>query len=124
MGFNHGWQEAPSSVKKSFLKPGMYPSSVNVLRRTSNNKLMKIRIKHHFLLPILIAGLSLGPCERVMARPFAVLYTFTDSSNGGEPSGNFILSSNILIGPELNGSPEGQGFLFTVDTNGQDFNRV
>ena len=49
---------------------------------------------------------------------FATRYTFTGGSDGTDPTGNLILSGNLLYGTAVQGGSSGNGTAFSVNTNG------
>src|SRR5438309_1041226 len=81
-----------------------------------------------FLLPALIAGLTLIPAGRVTAQTFTLLHTFTSASgsnatnnDGANPSAGLILSGHTLYGAANDGGRSGHGTVFAVNSNGTGF---
>jgi uncharacterized repeat protein (TIGR03803 family) len=95
---------------------------------------MKTRIKQWFLLPALVAGLSLIPAGRVSAQTFTKLFSFTGvgynasevatNSEGGEPYGGLLLSGSTLYGTAQYGGTNGEGTVFAINTDGTDFTNL
>ena len=89
---------------------------------------MKTCFKKLFLLPTLIASLSLIPAGRVTAQTFTTLYSFTatsfptyTNSDGASPDATLILSGNTLYGTAGGGGSSGNGTVFKVNTDGTSF---
>src|SRR5438552_446324 len=82
---------------------------------------MKTCFKKLFLLPTLIASLSLIPAGRVTAQTFTTLHNFIRDSDGALPHAGLILSSNTLYGTAYGGGSSGFGTVFSVSTDGTDF---
>src|SRR5882762_4166107 len=88
-----------------------------------------MKTKNLYLLPALIAGLSLILAGRVTAQTFTTLYRFTDldtnyfNSDGAGPHGLF-LSSNTLYGTASGGGSSGNGTVFAVNTDGSGFTNL
>jgi uncharacterized repeat protein (TIGR03803 family) len=87
------------------------------LRKAKPEFIMKMSIKHLFLMPALIVILGLIPVSRVTAQTFTTLYNFTGGSDGWRPNGMF-LSGNTLYGAAGNGGSAGNGTVFAVHTDG------
>ena len=94
-------------------------------------KTPKTPIINLFVLPALIAVLNLIPRGRVTAQTFTALYSFMSSStnssgtytnsDGANPYGGLILSSNALYGTAQYGGSSGYGTVFKVSTDGTGF---
>lgn len=52
---------------------------------------------------------------------FTNLYTFSNGSDGANPSGRLLLSGNTLYGTADNGGDNGGGTVFSLNTNGTGF---
>src|SRR5438067_896967 len=89
-----------------------------------------MKMKNLFLLPALIAGISLILAVRVTAQTFTTLDTFTalsgpisgpfTNSDGAQPKGLF-LSGNTLYGTAEFGGSTDAGTVFKVNTDGTGF---
>src|SRR6266567_268132 len=97
----------------------------------------KTYLKNLFVLPALIAMLNLLPAGRVTAQTFTTLHSFTATSpfsvstdtfytntDGANPSGNLILSGNILYGTASQGGSWGYGAVFAVNADGTGFTNL
>src|SRR5260370_868304 len=73
---------------------------------------MKTRIKNLFLVPALIAGLSLIPAGRVTAWTVIAI-----NSEGANPNAGLILSNNTLYGTAAFGGSSGKGTVFSRSFN-------
>ena len=91
--------------------------------------------KNLFLLPALLAVLSLLPAGRVTAQTFTTLYYFTathtnsfgvyTNGDGANPqAGLMILSGNTLYGTAYQGGSSGRGTVFAVNTDGTGFTNL
>lgn len=87
---------------------------------------MKTHIKNLFLLPALIAGLSLIPAGRVTAQTFTTLYSFSGytNSDGATPYAGLILSGSTLYGAAALGGSSDAGTVFAVNTDGSSFTNL
>src|SRR6266851_618797 len=87
---------------------------------------MKAYIISPFLLPALIAVLSLLPAARVTAQIFTTLHSFTGGSDGASPYAGLITNSsgNTLYGTTANGGSSGRGTVFAVNTDGTGFTNL
>jgi uncharacterized repeat protein (TIGR03803 family) len=85
---------------------------------SQDNLTMKTRFKNLFLLPALIAGLSLVPAGRVTAQTFTTLHSFSSYPDDGDaPSGGVILSGNTLYGTTDDGGyASSSGTVYKVNT--------
>ena len=91
-------------------------------------------IKSQLPLPVLIAYLGmLTLAGRVTAQTFTTLYSFSPTtpsnglvinSDGAEPTGGLILSSNTLYGAADQGGDSGNGTVFAINTDGTDFSTL
>ncbi len=89
-----------------------------------------------FVLPALIAVLTLLPAGRVTAQTFTTLYSFTatstnssgvyTNSDGANPYAGLITNSsgNTLYGTARNGGSSGNGAVFAVNTDGTGFTNL
>jgi uncharacterized repeat protein (TIGR03803 family) len=89
---------------------------------------MKTSPRNLFLLPALIAGLSLVPAARVGAQNFTTLYSFTPTdaltgtnNDGAQPAANLLLSADTLYGTAFKGGTSSNGTVFAISTNGTGF---
>ena len=85
------------------------------------NQPMNTCINNLFLLPVLLAGLSLMLAGRVTAQTFTTLYSFTGGSGGSWPSPGVIVSGNTLYGTA------GETIfvsVFAVNTDGTGFTNL
>jgi uncharacterized repeat protein (TIGR03803 family) len=90
---------------------------------------MKTHFKKLFLLPALIAGLSLILMGRATAQTFTTLHSFTGisdsppygNSDGVNPDCVLVLSGNTLYGTASFGGTNYAGTVFAVSTNGTNF---
>ncbi len=82
---------------------------------------MRIYGKNLFLLRALIAGFALTLTCNVTAQTFAILHTFTNGIDGGDPYGALIVSGSRLYGAMQNGGNAGHGNVFALDTDGTAF---
>ena len=55
---------------------------------------------------------------------YTLLHTFTNSPDGSTPDAGLILSGNTLYGTTVQGGIFGNGTIFTINTNGQDFTNL
>jgi uncharacterized repeat protein (TIGR03803 family) len=75
-----------------------------------------------FLLPALIASLSLIPAGRATAQTFTNLHNFIFGSDGTGPQGNLVLSGNTLYGTTQSGGTNfGAGTIFSIHTDGTGY---
>src|SRR5258706_232383 len=91
-----------------------------------------------WLLPALIAVLSLLPAGRVTAQTFTTLHSFTEievidngnftftafNPDGANPYAGLILSGNTLYGTAYLGGSSGNGAGFAVNTDGTGFTNL
>ena len=84
---------------------------------------MRRRGENLFLLPALIAGISLMLADRATAHTFTNLHTFT-GSDGFHPHTSLILSSNILYGTTIYGGYSDNGTVFAINTDGTGFTNL
>jgi uncharacterized repeat protein (TIGR03803 family) len=56
--------------------------------------------------------------------PFTVLHSFSGGSDGAEPSGDLVLSNNMLYGTTANGGTGGNGTIFAVSTSGSTYSNL
>ncbi|MDQ6631180.1 MAG: hypothetical protein M3Y82_05420, partial [Verrucomicrobiota bacterium] len=87
---------------------------------------MKTCIKKLFLVPALIAGLSLILVDQMTAQTFTTLHSFTarnnfTNSDGINPFAGVILTGDTLYGTTDFSGPARRGTVFKVTTNGSDF---
>jgi uncharacterized repeat protein (TIGR03803 family) len=80
-----------------------------------------VALRKAWVLPAVIAGLSLIPTGRVTAQVFTTLHSFNRSSDGIQPSAGLILSGSTLYGTAERGGSWGNGTVFAVNTNGTGF---
>src|SRR5436309_11763244 len=75
-----------------------------------------------FLMPALIAVLTLLPAGRVTAQTFTTLHSFT-YSDGANPRAGLItnVSGTTLYGTAANGGSSGNGTVFALNTDGTGF---
>src|ERR1017187_8892206 len=85
---------------------------------------MKTSLKNLFLLPTLIAAVGLIPAPHVMAQTFTMLHSFTNGTDGANPSGGLILSGNTLYGTAGGGGSWGSGTVFALNTDGTGFRNL
>jgi uncharacterized repeat protein (TIGR03803 family) len=83
---------------------------------------MKSRL-HLFLLPALIAGLSIIPAGLVTAQTFTTLHTF-DGNDGATPWASLTSSGNTLYGTTAGKGKWGNGTVFAVNTDGTGFTNL
>ena len=93
-------------------------------------------IKNLFLMPALMAGLSLMLAGRVAAQTFSNLHSFGPMTNdpsdfyaeinsdGLHPEGSLILSGKTLYGTTSLGTPSGSGAVFAVNIDGSGFTNL
>gem|GEM_PF-428121 len=55
---------------------------------------------------------------------FNTIYTFTGGNDGANPYGSLTLSNNILYGMTSQGGADGSGTVFSINTNGGNFNTI
>ena len=79
-------------------------------------------IRNLFLLPVLLAGLSLIPAGRITAQTFTVLHSFT-GGDGTFPYAGLILSGNTMYGTTAVGGGSDGGTVFAVNTDGTGLRR-
>ena len=95
---------------------------------------MKTSHNNLFLLPALIAGLSLVLAGRVPAQTLTTLYSFTagsssdpvniTNSDGAHPEAGLVLSGNIFYGTTFRGGSSANGTVFKVNTDGTGFTNL
>ena len=89
---------------------------------------MRTYVKHLFLMPALMALLSLIPAHRATAQILTTLHDFTagfgPSSDGSYSLAGLIISSNTLYGTALYGGRSGNGMVFAVNTDGASFTNL
>lgn len=76
------------------------------------------------VLMFLPIGLGLFLSGNVTAQTFSTLWTFTGGSDGANPYGNLILSSNRLYGTAAFGGSAGQGTVFAINIDGTGFTNL
>lgn len=85
---------------------------------------MKTNIKNLFLVPALMAGLSLIlDCPLTMAQTFTNLHSFNGIA-GSSPLGQLIVSGNTLYGTTRLGGSSSNGTVFRVNTDGTGFTNL
>jgi uncharacterized repeat protein (TIGR03803 family) len=87
---------------------------------------MKTRTQNLFLLPALAAGLGLILAGQAAAQNFTVVHSFatvTNSANsdGADPIAGLVLSGNTLYGTAWKGGTNGNGTVFSINTDGTGF---
>ncbi|HUZ08056.1 MAG TPA: choice-of-anchor tandem repeat GloVer-containing protein, partial [Candidatus Paceibacterota bacterium] len=85
---------------------------------------MKNCIKNRFLLPALIAAISLFPTHPATAQTFTTLHAFTNSPDGATPYAGLVLSGNTLYGTAPYGGNAGNGTIFAVNTDGTGYTNL
>jgi uncharacterized repeat protein (TIGR03803 family) len=90
---------------------------------------MKPLVKKLFLLPPLIAIVSLMSPVLTAAQTFTNLHDFTaqfflGGTNGDSPEGGLVLSGNFLYGTAESGGTHGAGMVFRVNTDGTGFTNL
>ncbi|SPE60790.1 conserved hypothetical protein [Verrucomicrobia bacterium] len=72
----------------------------------------------------LIVGLGLIPARWITAQTFTTLHSFTDVSDGANPSAGLISSGNTLFGTAMGGGSSDAGTIFAVNTDGGGFTNL
>jgi uncharacterized repeat protein (TIGR03803 family) len=83
-------------------------------------KLLKTCVQNLFL-ALTCTGLLAMPAA---AQTFTTLYSFTNGSDGAVPVGGLILSGNTLYGTAAYGGTNGNGTVFSVNTDGSGFTNL
>src|SRR2546428_4384 len=74
-----------------------------------------------WVLPGLIAVLSLLPAGRVTAQTFTTLHSFSGFPDGSSPLAGLIVSDNTLYGTAFVGGGLGRGTVFEISAGGAGF---
>jgi uncharacterized repeat protein (TIGR03803 family) len=94
---------------------------------------LKTSHKNLFLLPTLIAGLTLALAGRVAAQTLTTLYSFTaglgsipniTNNDGAYLRAGLILSGNTLYGTASRGGSSASGTVFAINTDGTGFTNL
>ena len=85
---------------------------------------MRFPPKTLFLIPVLVAGLSLIPDGRVRAQTFKTLHSFIGQGDGAFPEAGVILAGNRLYGTTYSGGTSANGTVFAVNTDGTDYTNL
>jgi uncharacterized repeat protein (TIGR03803 family) len=93
---------------------------------------MKACAKNPFLLPVLLAGLSLMTAGRMAAQTFTNLHSFTatsstsppTNSDGAYPNASLVLAGDMICGTAGSGGQAGNGTVFAINTNGAGFTNL
>jgi len=92
---------------------------------------MKTHKKNIFVLPVLIAALSMLAVGPVTAQTFETLHFFTatdpnygTNGDGAVPLGGLVLSGTTLYGTAEGGGDLGGGTVFAIQTDGSGFTNV
>jgi uncharacterized repeat protein (TIGR03803 family) len=70
---------------------------------------------------LLTIGFAVTTLVTVPAQAFKVIYTFTNSPDGGYPRAGLVLSSGTLYGTTSSGGSSSEGTVFEVSTNGTGY---
>jgi len=91
----------------------------------------RMKTKHQFLLPLLIAVFGLMPTGPATAQTLTVLHSFTATNgvagtngDGATPYAGLILSGHVLYGATYGGGNAGKGSVFAVNTDGTGFTNL
>ena len=79
------------------------------------------RARNAFHLPLLVAIFDFALAGQATALTFSVLHTFSGDANGGAPIGGLVLSGSTLYGTTSIGGIAGEGTVFAIQTDGNDF---
>jgi uncharacterized repeat protein (TIGR03803 family) len=82
---------------------------------------VKKSLRELFLVPALIAGLGTLPAARSAAQTLAALRSFTGGADGATPSYALAQAGDVLFGTCGYGGGNGNGTLFSINTNGSGF---
>jgi uncharacterized repeat protein (TIGR03803 family) len=84
----------------------------------------KTNYMHIQSLKFLTSILGLMLAVHTSGQTFSTLWTFSGGSDGANPYGNLILSSNTLYGTAAFGGSAGQGTVFAINTDGTGFTNL